>query len=257
MTRSKPFDDPVLYEQLGPGSIKSANAVVPLVMDLLAPSSVVDFGSGTGAWLASFSRAGVQTIQGLEGGSPDTSQLLIDPSLVQAADFEQAVDLGRRFDLAMSVEVAEHLPATRASQFVASIARHSDAALFSAAIPGQGGAHHLNEQWPSYWADLFAQHEFDCFDPFRWRIWSDERIEWWYRQNILLFARHDVADRLRQHGHVPESPHQLVHPKLYEQTRAKLEERHSIRANARDLAQGVRRRFVDGGSTLIRRRRDS
>jgi hypothetical protein len=245
MTRSRPFDDPVLYEELGPGSIKSADAIVPMVMELVAPSSVVDFGSGTGAWLASFQRAGAKTVLGLEGGRPNASQLLIDPQFVEAVDFEQPVDLGRRFDLAMTVEVAEHLPARHATQFVESVARHSDVVLFSAAVPRQGGAHHLNEQWPSYWADLFAKHEFECFDPLRALIWSDERIDWWYRQNVVMFARNDVADRLRLSGHQAGPPRHLVHPGLYEQTLRRIDEKPSISTSARDLAYGLRRRLLN------------
>ncbi|CAA9351125.1 MAG: hypothetical protein AVDCRST_MAG93-7124, partial [uncultured Chloroflexia bacterium] len=89
-----------------------------MVMELLAPTSVLDFGSGTGAWLAAFARAGVADIQGLEGGSPDPAQLRVPADKVLTVNLEERVSLGRSFDLAMSLEVAEHLPAGAADQFV-------------------------------------------------------------------------------------------------------------------------------------------
>jgi hypothetical protein len=84
------------------------------------------------------------------------------------------IDLGRRFALAMSLEVAEHLPPSAAETLVSSISRHSDIGLFSG--PGQGGNVHLNEQRPDYWIRRFAVHEFQCFDRIRPLIWQNDRI---------------------------------------------------------------------------------
>lgn len=242
MTRSTPFSDPALYDAMGPGSMRSAAAVVPMVVQLLSPSSVLDFGSGTGAWLSAFEAAGVLDLQGLEGGAPDTSQLRIAVDKTRYADLEQPVDLDRRFDLVMSVEVAEHLPPAASSTLVASMARHSDAVLFSAAIPDQGGAHHRNEQWPSYWSRLFETEGFTCFDPFRRQLWDDERVEWWYRQNLLLFARNEVADRLLATGLSPGRPAHLVHPVLYERRTMEAMRERGLRESLHDLAAGLRRR---------------
>jgi len=209
------------------------------VTEILSPSSVIDFGSGTGAWLAAFRAAGVETILGLEGGTPDSTQLRIDQSAIRHANFEESIDVGRRFDLAMSVEVAEHLPDSAAARFVESMTSHADAVLFSAAIPGQGGAFHLNERWPTYWAELFDGHGFECFDPFRDRLWSDDRVEWWYRQNIVLYARGIAATRLRTRGYEAGKPRCLVQPALYERTLVDLNTAHGIRAQARGLTHGL------------------
>jgi hypothetical protein len=110
-------------------------------------------------------------------------------------------DLGR-FDLAVCLEVAEHLPASRAALFVADLVKLSPVVLFSAAIPGQPGVHHVNCQWPAYWADLFAFHGYGCRDEYRWPLWDDDRIESWYRQNVLIF----------QQGYEVTTPRPLVHP---------------------------------------------
>lgn len=217
MSRSTPFHASSLYEDIGLSSITSAAVVVPLVISWLGPVSVVDFGSGTGAWLEAFVKAGVKDIRGLEAGAPAPSQLRIPVEAVSRVDLEEPVDLGRRFDLAVSVEVAEHLPAQSGQVLVASLARHSDAVLFSAAVPGQGGTHHINEQWPTYWAEQFAGHGFGCFDVLRERVWDNSDVAWWYQQNLLIFARGESRARLEAFGLTASAPRRLVHPDVLTQ----------------------------------------
>ena len=147
-------------------------------------------------------------------------QLLIGPDRVQIQDLEKGFDLGRRFDLVISLEVAEHLSAAAAERFIASLTRHGPAVLFSAAIPFQGGHHHVNEQFLPYWAELFARHGFRPLDILRARLWNDSEILWWLRQNIVLFAHDGLiaanetlqreADAARLRG-----PLSVVHPDVY------------------------------------------
>ena len=80
------------------------------------------------------------------------------------ADLTHPLQLDRQFDLVLSLEVAEHIPAGRAATFIDSLVRHGDAILFSAAIPRQGGEQHINCQWPSWWAELFTQRGYQTFD---------------------------------------------------------------------------------------------
>jgi len=171
------------------GSLQSARVVVPLVIELVAPRSVVDVGCGSGAWLSFFAAAGVRDLAGLEGTSPDPDVLDIEVSQVKVCDLSKPFCLDREFDLAMSLEVAEHLPEESAASFIESLARLAPIVLFSAAIPGQGGVGHLNEQWPTYWASHFSRHGFEVCDCLRDRLWRDRRVEWWYRQNLLVFVR--------------------------------------------------------------------
>ena len=176
------------YQTIREGSVRSAAAVVPLVVDLVHPASVVDVGCGTGAWLAGFQQCGVRQVLGLEFSAIGAHLADIDPSRIRRVDVSRPFHLGRTFDLAMSLEVAEHLPEESAAGFVESLAGLAPVVLFSAAVPGQGGTGHLNEQWPSYWVRHFADHGFTVVDCLRDRIWNDTRIEWWYRQNLLLFV---------------------------------------------------------------------
>lgn len=126
---------------------------------------------------------------GLNAAARSDAGHLLSGDQFRAADLTKPIDLGRKFDLAMSLEVAEHLPPSAAETFVGSITLHSDIVLFSAAIPGQGGQDHLNEQWPEDWMWRFAVRGFQCFDRIRPLIWRDDRISTWYRQNMILFMR--------------------------------------------------------------------
>jgi hypothetical protein len=91
---------------------------------------------------------------------------------------------------------------------------HAPVVLFSAAIPLQGGDHHVNEAWQSHWAECFALHGFEVYDVIRPQIWDNDRIPFWYRQNLLLMAEATLG---RELGFVPASPRFLdfVHPQLF------------------------------------------
>lgn len=166
----------------------SAEAIVPLVMNLLHPSRVVDVGCGTGTWLATFLARGATDVHGFDGPYIDRSTLEIPADRFTAVDLAQPVALGRGFDLAVCLEVAEHLPASRAASLVHSLAQLAPVVLFSAAVPLQGGVDHVNEQWPEYWADHFTRHGYVAIDCLRRKIWRDEQVAWFYAQNLLLTA---------------------------------------------------------------------
>lgn len=205
------------------GSLRSAEEIVPLVIDLVRPRSVVDVGCGTGMWLSVFESAGVGDIMGLDGGHMDPRWLTISPGSFHACDLTHPVSLPRQFDLVVSLEVAEHLPETAADGFVKSLTRLGPVILFSAAVPQQCGYSHLNEQWPDYWASLFRNENYVPVDCLRRRLWDNDRIEWWYRQNAVFFARRDrLADypALNEHfAPTADAPAALVHPGLYLQQR--------------------------------------
>src|SRR5439155_5342753 len=87
------------------GSKRSAEVVVPLVMDLLQPKSVADIGCGVGTWLAVFQAYGVEEILGVDGAYVDPKALHIPASSFRPHDLTQPRRLNRSFDLAMSLEV--------------------------------------------------------------------------------------------------------------------------------------------------------
>jgi SAM-dependent methyltransferase len=208
------------------GSRSSAEAVVPLILDLVGARSVVDVGCGVGTWLSVFRAHGVSDVLGIDGGYVPHAQLEIPAEQFLAADLAQPLRVGRRFDLAMSLEVAEHLPRSSSEQLVASLVGMADLVLFSAAIPRQGGSDHINERWQSWWADRFGAHGFVPIDCVRRRIWSNPSVEWWYAQNVLLYAsraRMAGARSLRQEYELMGTGQlSVVHPARYVKWRERL-----------------------------------
>lgn len=180
--------DADFYGQIHDGAIASAQVIVPLVMDIFRPKSVIDFGCGTGAWLSEFVMWGVDEIYGLDGS--DEGHGLISDAEFRLTDLAQPCEFDRKYDLAMSLEVAEHLPSESSDTFVENVCNASDNILWSAAVPGQRGLNHINEQWPSYWVPKFLERGFYCNGSFRYRFWDNREVETWYKQNVLLFSRH-------------------------------------------------------------------
>ena len=147
--------DPSFYKARSTGSASSAWSVVPYLMSLLKPRSVVDVGCGTGTWVAEFRQQGVAVALGIDGVYVDKSQLRIPADLFLDWDLELPLEIDQTFDLAISMEVAEHLSRDRAYSFVRDLTHLAQVVVFSAAIPFQGGTNHLNERWASYWKALF------------------------------------------------------------------------------------------------------
>ena len=201
-------------------SSTSAAEVVPYLVDLLDPRSIVDVGCGCGHWLAAFKEQGVEDVLGIDGAHVPVDCLRVAPAEFRAADLTGDFDVGRTFDLAVSLEVAEHLPESAAKHFVSSLARLSRLVIFSAAVPFQGGRDHVNEQWQDYWRALFELEGFVPTDVLRTRFWRNERIEPYYTQNMVLYVRGDAFDHLgaeiTARRVAPEVSLNVVHPRLFE-----------------------------------------
>ncbi len=174
----------------------SAKRVAGWLGGWLRPQSVVDFGCAQGAWLAAWQVAGATDVLGVDGDYVERKALRIDADRFLARDLAQPIELGRRFDLVQSVEVAEHLPQTAAEAFVATLCRHGDVVLFSAAPPGQGGEHHVNEKPYGWWRDLFAARGYRLFDCVRPQLAGDAQVQVWYRYNVFLYVNDGAIARL-------------------------------------------------------------
>lgn len=209
---------PDLYEIIRRGCQESAARVVPRVMELLSPSSVIDVGGGEGWWARAFFDAGCGKVLLVDSSVEEPGWERSEGERTYTAtnlDLEAELitnDLSR-FDLAVCLEVAEHVTPDAGDRLVRVLVDAARSVLFSAAIPGQGGSGHVNEQWPGYWVDRFAAAGLACSDALRWEIWDDDRVEPWYRQNLLLFApAHRLGVIGMPAGHVPD----VVHPAIFD-----------------------------------------
>ena len=185
---ASPLYDSAFYLNNRYGSVLSAQHILSVIFRDYPHRSVVDFGCGTGTWLWVAKALGTEIVYGIDGDYVPKSLLMIDENEFHPADLQKPIHLARSFDLAISVEVAEHLCEESADDFVDSICKSADVVLFSAAHPGQGGDGHINEQPLDYWKDKFETHKFKMKE-IKQLFKDDDRIEWWYRENIALFYR--------------------------------------------------------------------
>ena len=230
-------------------ALSSAEAMVPFLMEYSSPNSVVDIGSAEGVWLSVFSKHGVNTIQGFDGPWGMKEDLLIPVERFTSLDLETfQAPINERYDLAMSLEVAEHLAEKAADNFVYQLTRLSDRVLFSAAIPGQGGLHHLNEQPPNYWAKKFATRGFIQHDILRPHFWNDKRIAWWYRQNIFLYENSECSSNSKEASTKDSyKGAYLVHPDAFNEKARELDIEN---ASASNLINALRLKLVNKFSKI-------
>lgn len=168
-------------------------------MEMLSPQSVVDVGCGTGTFLHVFENHGVKKILGLDGDWVNREQLAknISPDKFMVVDLEKGIDVDEKFDLAVCLEVLEHLGEEYADNVVKSLTQLSNIILFSAAIPGQPGQNHVNGQWPEYWIQQFKVCGFSFHDVLRPVFWDNKDLAWWYKQNMFLVVKNESENPLK------------------------------------------------------------
>ena len=194
-------------------NMTSPNIVTPMILDIIKAESIVDFGCGIGTWLKAFKDNGVKEVLGLDGNWVNFDLLYkhIDKHEFRCIDLEKPITLEKKFDLVISLEVAEHINELYADTFVKSLVDAGEIILFSAAIPGQGGLNHLNEQWPSYWIEKFKVHNYFFHDIIRGKLWDIPQIESFYKQNMFIIAHKNINLPFDNFAHFD-----IVHPKMFQ-----------------------------------------
>ena len=187
---SKVYNE-TFYDEQKDASYKSAGVVVPLLIEVFNPKSVIDIGCGVGGWLHVFQNNGVMDVCGYDVNELDVEKYFIDKKYIRTnADISNSnFRIREKSDLLICLEVAEHLPAEVADQFVLNLANASPVVILSAALPGQTGINHINEQPPWYWREKFNNIGYVEIDFIRPLILRNEDVCWWYRQNITCFVR--------------------------------------------------------------------
>jgi len=205
---------PDFYNQMDKNSQMSVQVILDVLFKTVpSPKSVIDVGAGVGSWVKALTMHGCKRVIAVEGEWVKNAHLQVPLDVYHLHNLEKPLRMAEKFDLAISLEVAEHLSERRALSFIEDLTLLADIVLFSAAIPGQGGTRHINEQWQQYWVDLFRERRFECFDIIRPHIWDDDRVRFEYRQNMLVFVRQNVAENL---GLLRTSPliASVIHPHI-------------------------------------------
>lgn len=171
-------------------NLDAPKEIVPELVKLLKPKNVVDFGCGIGTFLYCFKQAGIKEVLGLDGSWVNKELLYkyLTPQEFKECNLEEKIKLRKKFDLVISLEVAEHLSEKSADIFIQNLIAAGEMIVFAAAIPYQEGQNHINEQWLDYWEEKFLEYNYEMHDILRPIFWDNSKIFWWYKQNMVLFT---------------------------------------------------------------------
>lgn len=226
----------------------NAAAIAQELVRYHTPKSVIDVGCGKGHFLAEM-QAFDATIKGVDGPWVTEMDPDVDIAVLEVQDLEKRYATDARFDLATTLEVAEHLSPDRAESFVQDLTALSDHILFSAAVPGQKGKGHINCQWQGYWAELFAAQGFDCYDPFRRRLAAHRDMAPWFCQNLLFYVKSDVdvSPQLAEHRIPPVAASYLLPANHGRPIRTLQRSRKALLAEIKDLRAAMPERTLGVG----------
>jgi SAM-dependent methyltransferase len=186
------MDNPEFSKTIPPyvGWVARSRKLLEPLVSMCRITSALDLGCGSGTWLGALNDLGVSDVFGVDARQI-SSNILFDRELSKVQDLGQPLDLGRKFDLVICLEVAEHIDGgdSGAAELMRTISRHSDLVLFSAATPGQPGDHHVNCQPHEYWHKRFADLGYKKWDIIRPYIASWPDMEWWYKRNTFIYSR--------------------------------------------------------------------
>ena len=193
----------------------TADVVLTHFFKYYQPESIVDVGCGLGHWLSVCLSKNIGDIKGYDGHYVNADALKIPEDAFERHNLEESLVTTKKYDLAITIEVAEHLPKDKADTFIHSLTQCADVILFSAAAPYQGGVNHFNEQPPAYWAALFSEKGYLCFDFMRDILWEKEDVNCVHAQNLLVFVKQEKRHLIERAGLTPVlSPKLIYHPEF-------------------------------------------
>ena len=172
-------------------NVPIAKKLVELIMRFFTPQSVVDVGCGNAEFLAEFKKENI-LIKGYEGSRHALENSLVDRKFIEQFDLRNKIISQRRYDLALCLEVAEHIDKKFSRILVDSLTVLADTIIFTAAPPGQGGHFHINEQPKEFWIEKFQAKGFTYEVQISQKIRDEARknnILSWYSDNFMVFRK--------------------------------------------------------------------
>lgn len=185
---NKFFKNTIKYEA------DSAAEFVKVVLKYYSPKSIVDIGCGVGIYLKEFNKKGIENLLGIDGSPAARDEFLLSSDKLIIFDLAKKYKFEKKYDLALCLEVAEHLRAEDADVLVETIIDSANDIIFSAAVPGQGprSIGHINEQPPEYWIKKFEDKKYNYLEEqtkeMR-RELKENGVVWWIVNNLMVFVK--------------------------------------------------------------------
>lgn len=192
MTDTTAGYDVAYYQTINAEEAEQAARLAGVLIWKYQPKSALDIGCATGLYLKPFLDASIDGY-GIDNAEAtiDAAVMMVPKGRIKIADITKA-SIGHRADLAMCLEVLEHIPESGAAAAVKHIAESSDVIIFSAAQPGQGGHGHINCQPKEYWQDLFTARGYvrrlEDEDYIRTIMAAGYHMGW-LTNNLMIFGR--------------------------------------------------------------------
>lgn len=181
--------------------------------------SVCDIGCGAGIWLSIFKKNGFN-VQGYDGNEY-SQELQIENDEFAQVNLMEPLQEKNHYDIAISLEVAEHIPIKHCDTFLSSITDLADIIVFSAAVPFQMGQGHVNEQYQSYWVKKFDEKGYECLDVLRKQVWSCKDVCHYYKQNLFIMLRRKnefqkIIEKYKGASEIVD----VIHPETWEKVQS-------------------------------------
>lgn len=182
--------------------------------------SAIDIGGGTGAWLKALQDLNNARILTVDNSKYDRKGIIEESEFfecdITTMDINKIINTYGRFNIAITIETAEHIDEKYADKFVDNLCCVSDVIMFSAAIKFQGGNGHVNEQRQSYWAEMFKKRNYYPIDCIRSHFWYDVDIHYHYKENCILYVKDYLVEEYKKIFADSLMPMDVVHPEMFE-----------------------------------------
>lgn len=177
-------------------AVKDAEQFAEVVLDIYDPTSILELGCGTGTLLYPYLERGIH-VHGVDLSETAKEESALPDSAFEIHDLTQPYTPNQEYDIVICVEVLEHIPPKAADTIVESISSAGDTAIVTAAPPGQGGTHHVNEQPSGYWIEKFEQHGMEYISCQSTRIKNTLELSEisWVQKNLLVFENQHLVDK--------------------------------------------------------------
>lgn len=192
------------YDSVDERALRTGFRVFEILREVKSESTgrISDFGCGSGAFLRAARESGL--FDQFVGYDLESSIHYVQKSMpwadLRVMDFCASNFIPDKSEWAICTEVLEHLPLSCALQLFDRVLGACNVAIFSAAQPGQGGTHHINEQPLTFWLEKARINGFQVFDVFRERLLDSDGVPRFYAHNLFLLVRQGSLPELANRG---------------------------------------------------------
>jgi Methyltransferase domain len=158
-------------------------ATLRAIIDRHGGATFLDVGCGPGSMVTTAVELGLSAY-GIDGHAPFASAT---PPIILYHDLEASAYQAGPVDIVWCHEVAEHLDSYRIGYLLHTFAA-GRVLMLSAATPGIGGIHHVNEQAPAYWRRLMVANGWTFDDGLTAQI-REVGESWFIRHHGQVFTR--------------------------------------------------------------------